>query len=121
MNVTTVVIVTKPHQPDVAKVASQLAAWFEGKGIRASMDPASAVRADLCVVVGGDGTLLAAGIQQAQRHLRLAAAHSDRPYRHRDGREHHALRERLDAPGHLHGQGVAGHVVAAGAAGGAGA
>src|SRR4029434_5462330 len=58
--VTSVVIVTKPHQPDVAKVAAQLATWFEGKGIRASMDSASAERADLCVVVGGDGTLLAA-------------------------------------------------------------
>jgi NAD+ kinase len=60
MKVSTVLIVTKPHQPDVAKVAEQLLAWFEGKGIRASMDPDSAERADLCVVVGGDGTLLAA-------------------------------------------------------------
>jgi len=73
MNVTTVVIVTKPHQPDVAKVASQLAAWFEGKGIRASMDPASAVRADLCVVVGGDGTLLAAARMMGEHQVPILA------------------------------------------------
>src|SRR5262245_1935255 len=60
MKVSAVLIVTKPHQPDVAKVAEQLLAWFEGKEIRASMDPDSAERADLCVVLGGDGTLLSA-------------------------------------------------------------
>jgi NAD+ kinase len=60
MKLAAVVIVTKPHQPDVAKVASDLAAWFEKKGIHASMDPDFASRADLCVVVGGDGTLLSA-------------------------------------------------------------
>jgi len=73
MNVTTVVIVTKPHQPDVAKVATQLAAWFEGKGIRASMDPASAEHADLCVVVGGDGTLLAAARLMGEHQVPILA------------------------------------------------
>ena len=60
MKIAAVLIVTKPHQPDVARVASELQAWFEKKGIRASMDAGVAVHADLCVVVGGDGTLLAA-------------------------------------------------------------
>ena len=73
MNVTTVVIVTKPHQPDVAKVASQLATWFEEKGIRASMDPASAEHADLCVVVGGDGTLLAAARLMGEHQVPILA------------------------------------------------
>ena len=73
MKIAAVLIVTKPHQPDVAKVASQLAAWFEGKGIRASMDPASAVRADLCVVVGGDGTLLAAARMMGEHQVPILA------------------------------------------------
>ena len=60
MKVAAVVIVTKPHQPDVARVAADLASWFEKKGIRASLEPAFASQADLCVVVGGDGTLLSA-------------------------------------------------------------
>src|SRR5512134_3819259 len=60
MKVARVIIVTKPLQPEVARVAEALAAWFAGKGIQASLDPASAASADLCVVVGGDGTLLAA-------------------------------------------------------------
>jgi NAD+ kinase len=60
MKIATVVIVTKPRQPEVAKVASELAEWFQERAIQASMDPASAKKADLCVVVGGDGTLLSA-------------------------------------------------------------
>jgi NAD+ kinase len=60
MKIAAVLIVTKPHQPDVARVAADLARWFEKKGIRASMDATIASNADLCVVVGGDGTLLAA-------------------------------------------------------------
>jgi NAD+ kinase len=55
-----VIIFTKPKQPDVAQAARQIVEWFEAKGIRASLDPQSAPQADLCVVVGGDGTLLAA-------------------------------------------------------------
>lgn len=73
MKISHVVIVTKPHQPDVAKVASELAAWFEEKGIRASMDPASAASADLCVVVGGDGTLLAAARLMGERQVPMLA------------------------------------------------
>src|SRR5262252_3754795 len=73
MKVSNAVIVTKPHQPDVAKVAAQLLAWFEGKGIRASMDPGSAERADLCVVVGGDGTLLAAARMMGEHQVPILA------------------------------------------------
>jgi NAD+ kinase len=73
MKVGSVVIVTKPHQPDVAKVASELAAWFENRGIRASMDPATAGSADLCVVVGGDGTLLSAARLMGERQIPILA------------------------------------------------
>src|SRR6185295_13627594 len=73
MKFESVVIVTKPHQPDVAKVALDLAAWFKEKGIRASMDPESAGKADLCVVVGGDGTLLAAARLMGERQVPILA------------------------------------------------
>jgi len=54
-----VVIVTKPKQPEVARVAGELIRWFGGKGITASLESAAASTADLAVVLGGDGTLLA--------------------------------------------------------------
>src|SRR6188768_3005295 len=73
MKVKSVVIVTKPHQPDVAKVAADLAVWFGNQGIQASMDPASAEDADLCVVVGGDGTLLAAARLMRDRQVPILA------------------------------------------------
>jgi NAD kinase len=56
MNIAKVVIVTKPKQPEVANVASDLVRWFDAKKIQASLDPSTAGAADLCVVVGGDGT-----------------------------------------------------------------
>ena len=73
MKIGTVVIVTKPHQPEVAKVASELASWFQEKGIRASMDPDSAEKADLCVVVGGDGTLLSAARLMGEHQVPILA------------------------------------------------
>jgi NAD+ kinase len=54
-----VVIITKPKQAEVARVAGELTRWFGGKGISASLEPAAAASADLAVVLGGDGTLLA--------------------------------------------------------------
>src|SRR5499426_2955918 len=60
MNVRSVVIVTKPKQSDVARVAGGLSDWFRRKNIIASLDAEAATTADLAVVVGGDGTLLAA-------------------------------------------------------------
>lgn len=73
MTIDSVVIVTKPHQPEVAQAAAELAEWFSRKGVRASLDPASAVRADLCVVVGGDGTLLAAARMMAANQIPILA------------------------------------------------
>lgn len=73
MKVANVVIVTKPHQPDVARVALELASWFEARGIQASMYPASAARANLCVVVGGDGTLLSAARLMGDRQVPILA------------------------------------------------
>lgn len=59
MNVRNVVIITKPKQVDVARVARELIEWFKRKNINASLEPEAASSADLAVVVGGDGTLLA--------------------------------------------------------------
>jgi NAD+ kinase len=73
MKIATVVIVTKPHQPDVAKVAAELVMWFEGKGVKASLDPSFSAAADLCVVVGGDGTLLAAARLMNERQVPILA------------------------------------------------
>src|SRR5215471_3231020 len=57
-----VVIVTKPKQPDVARVADELAQWLKTKNVVASLvnGDTQPPAADLVVVVGGDGTLLAA-------------------------------------------------------------
>ncbi len=76
MSIRTVGIVTKPHQPDVARVASDLLDWLSERGIRVVLEDETANQlgrsesgvasgrlgeeADLIVVVGGDGTLLAA-------------------------------------------------------------
>jgi NAD+ kinase len=60
MNVRNVIIVTKPKHSDVARVASELVQWFQGKRVSASLEPDAAASADLAVVLGGDGTLLAA-------------------------------------------------------------
>jgi NAD+ kinase len=73
MKIANVVIVTKPHQPDVARVASDLVAWFAGKGVKASLDSSAATEADLCVVVGGDGTLLAAARLLHERQVPILA------------------------------------------------
>src|SRR5437763_7286158 len=73
MNVKNVVIVTKPKQADVARVAGELTDWFQQKKISASLDPESAFKADLAVVVGGDGTLLAAARLLGDRQVPILA------------------------------------------------
>jgi NAD+ kinase len=73
MKIAHVVIVTKPQQLEVAKAAEDLASWFEGRGIHASLEPSSAANADLCVVVGGDGTLLAAARLMGDRQVPILA------------------------------------------------
>ena len=73
MNVRNVIIVTKPKQPDVARVAIELQEWFRRKKIGASLDPEAASRADLTVVVGGDGTLLAAARLLGDRQIPILA------------------------------------------------
>lgn len=73
MKIEKVVIVTKPKQPEVANVASDLVRWFSERKIEASLDPLSAGKADLCVVVGGDGTLLAAARLMGDRQLPILA------------------------------------------------
>src|SRR5687767_6895316 len=73
MSIQRVVIVTKPKQPEVARLASELITWFESKGIAASTDPSTAVTADLALVAGGDGTLLAAARLLGDRQVPILA------------------------------------------------
>lgn len=76
MNIKVVGIVTKPRQPEVAAVARRLADWLRARGVDPLMETDAAEltgqpglgvageilarKSDLVVVVGGDGTLLAA-------------------------------------------------------------
>jgi NAD+ kinase len=73
MNVRSVVIVTKPKQLEVARLAAELVDWFKGKRIEASLEPEAASSADLTVVVGGDGTLLAAARLLGDRQIPILA------------------------------------------------
>jgi NAD+ kinase len=73
MKVNKVVIVTKPKQADVARIAAELVAWFGSKEIAASLDSEAARTADLAVVVGGDGTLLAASRLLGDRQIPILA------------------------------------------------
>ena|SRR5688572_26472960 len=73
MNVRTAVIITKPRQPQVARVAEGILAWFKDRNIEASTDPAISETADLAVVVGGDGTLLAAARILGDRQIPVLA------------------------------------------------
>src|SRR5215471_8715220 len=73
MNVRNVAIFTKPKQADVARVAAELTEWFQRRNIHASVDPGAATKADLAVVVGGDGTLLAAARFLSDRQVPIVA------------------------------------------------
>jgi len=73
MSVRNVAIVTKPKQSDVARVAGDLVEWFQRKRITASLEPQAASTADLAVVVGGDGTLLAAARLLGDRQVPIVA------------------------------------------------
>jgi NAD+ kinase len=73
MKIQNVLIVTKPHQADVAKAAADLAAWFGSRSVTATLDRARAGGVDLCVVVGGDGTLLSAARLMGERQVPILA------------------------------------------------
>lgn len=73
MSIQNVLIVTKPKQAEVARVAAELEVWFKNKGITATQAPESASEADLAVVVGGDGTLLAAARLLGDRQVPIVA------------------------------------------------
>jgi len=73
MNARKVVIVTKPKHPDVARVAGELVAWFKSKKLTATLEPEAASTADLAVVLGGDGTLLAAARLLGHRQIPIVA------------------------------------------------
>src|SRR5216117_3635016 len=73
MKIRNVIIFTKPKQADVARVAADLSVWFEGKNVTASLKPEAASAADLAVVVGGDGTLLAAARLLGDRQIPIVA------------------------------------------------
>ena len=76
MTIRKIGILTKPEQPEVARVASELVDWCRERGIHVSLplelarqvdrqecgvsDEKMASGPELLVVIGGDGTLLAA-------------------------------------------------------------
>ena len=69
-------IISKPQKPELASILRDLIPWLEGHGYRCLLDPDSAAyindpnpierselprhRPNLVIVLGGDGTLLAA-------------------------------------------------------------
>jgi len=73
MNVRNVVIVTKPKQPEVARVARELVTWFKNKRLNATLEPEASATADLAVVLGGDGTLLAAARLLGEHQVPIVA------------------------------------------------
>src|SRR5262245_104971 len=73
MSVRNVLIVTKPKQADVARAASDLVQWFGARNVVASLAPEAAAAADLTVVLGGDGTLLAAARLLGDRQVPIVA------------------------------------------------
>src|SRR3989454_1777908 len=72
-NISSVVIVTKPNKAEVLRVAGELIEWFKSKNIDATLNPEAAGTADLAVVVGGDGTLLAAARLLGDRQIPILA------------------------------------------------
>jgi NAD+ kinase len=89
MTIGTVGIITKPGAPEVARVAAGLADWFAGRNIRTVLEAETARQSgrldlevsddkfggepDLVVVVGGDGTLLAAARLLSGREIPILA------------------------------------------------
>src|SRR5262245_28382138 len=73
MNVRNVVIVTKPKQAEVAWVARDLIQWFQTRNVVATLEPQGTSSADLAVVLGGDGTLLAAARLLGNRQIPIVA------------------------------------------------
>jgi NAD+ kinase len=73
MKAQNVVIFTKPKQAQVARVAAELVDWFKARKVEASADPKAAGKADIAVVVGGDGTLLAAARELRDRQVPILA------------------------------------------------
>jgi NAD+ kinase len=66
MNIAYAGVVTRPDSPEVEQIGREVIAWFEKRGIRASLNLIEPSM-DMVLVLGGDGTLLhVAG--EASRH-----------------------------------------------------
>lgn len=73
MKIRSVAIVTKPSAPEVSRVANELVEWLRTRGLKASVEPERVSQADLAIVIGGDGTLLAAARLLDSRQVPILA------------------------------------------------
>ena len=101
----TIAVISKPQKPDLAPVLTELMLWMQARGIEPMLDPVSGNyvqsphvvprhemaehNPELAIVLGGDGTLLAAAraqppLDRIVLHAATAAALPERhPARHK--------------------------------------
>src|SRR5262249_14071138 len=73
MKLQNVVVVTKPKLAEATRIANELALWLKNKRIDASTHPSAVDKAALVIVIGGDGTSLAAARSLGDRQVPILA------------------------------------------------